>query len=310
MKYTVKNYLDEKVDNLKTSRVRSNDNLVFDRFERVETWRPGSIMIPWTAKMMQRIQKGKKVRSLHITDLNSVKNLVKIQNTSKSISTFNRVVNIHTFISLIRTYSGGDDMGVENDETNSVAVVLLSGKKLLSVDEDIWTSVDAQGRRWSKLSDLVQHKDNFRKRLENELLEIREKILKKFMKKYNIKVEWRDLAQLEDKKLKGKIIGEYHKQMAKFLKKNVEEIEASTNVQNSYSGYNELVLSNFKIMKIYTTRFPREIFSGGPWFSKPSPKQKDNMMNYSHVAPLEYVDPENDYSTLFKKVVKYIKVTG
>ncbi len=57
MKYTVKNYLDEKVDNLKTSRVRSNDNLVFDRFERVETWRPGSIMIPWTAKMMQRIQK-------------------------------------------------------------------------------------------------------------------------------------------------------------------------------------------------------------------------------------------------------------
>jgi len=270
MKYSIKKYLiTEKVTELKTSRVRDTRDLMFSPFEsrngREVHW------LPITPKMMQRLLKRERTTAIHITDLMSVKKLKKLENTAKSISTSTRHDDASIIHTVIDTYAAGN-VSTRGDG-NVAAVVVVEGQPLIDVNEDIWTSVDKQGRRWTKTEDLLIQDQQLKRTVDEELRDMKSALVKKFQKllwtdegldTYRLlkkPVPWEDVSLVRDTKILNKIVVEFHKRVEKILKKYIKKIEEVSTLQMSQGGYNELVLSHIKLKKVFAIPFEPVKFS-------------------------------------------------
>jgi len=92
--------------------------------------------VPISPKMMERIFGDEEGTYFHMLDLLNVPQLRKLQNKRKTVSCFDKWNNDDIF-------SGAD--GIELEEP---VCAVLSGKKAVHHNADIWTKFDSQGRRW------------------------------------------------------------------------------------------------------------------------------------------------------------------
>jgi len=92
--------------------------------------------VPVSPKMMERILGVDEGIYFHMLDLMNVPQLKKLQGKKKTVSCFDKWSNDDIF-------SGAD--GLELEEP---VCAVLSGKKAIHHNADIWTGYDSQGRRW------------------------------------------------------------------------------------------------------------------------------------------------------------------
>jgi len=92
--------------------------------------------VPVSPKMIERILGVEEGTYFHMLDLLNVPLLRKLQDKRKTISCFDKWSNDDIF-------SGAD--GIELEEP---VCAVLSGKKAIHHNSDIWTGFDSQGRRW------------------------------------------------------------------------------------------------------------------------------------------------------------------
>lgn len=96
--------------------------------------------IPLSPKMIERAIGKRKITALHVTGTHNIMKLIKLQGSSKSVSTFTSFSSTPQQSLLSLTSSGVEGGGG--------VVAELEGTALSMVDTDSFTVVDKQGRRW------------------------------------------------------------------------------------------------------------------------------------------------------------------
>ena len=221
--------------------------------------------LPLSSKILERaLGRNRRITALHVMDPESIFQLVKLQNSSKSISTFTEYRRRP--MTLVKT-------GIES---GGGAVVEVEGDILLNYQEDAYTEVDSQGRRWFNPFDF---KVNDRRGAEKHLKIYKKKLNKLFYKDiisaYD-KIKENELnddppnikriGPTDDEKVKfyfdnmitkqekAKIIKKYYDFADKMMRDEHDRIlepffysvGASSNAE-----YNEIVLNKIKIKKLY-----------------------------------------------------------
>ena len=80
---------------------------------------------------------------------NRADSIIKRQHKKNQMSTFTKFSNINIFW-------GADSLDWYNDYVNYETVVgVLKGKITLQGSTDLWTHIDAQGRRWIDIGELI-----------------------------------------------------------------------------------------------------------------------------------------------------------
>lgn len=202
--------------------------------------------IPLLPNLIEKIFGKKQVISFHLCGLENFKSLIKIQDTQKSISTFQ-------YIS-----SGILETGIFG--TTGI-VVGLQGTPLISYVGDLMSKPDEQGIRWLTLD---SETSKLASKIENKIFDLKRKITKKIpiykkdvlITDENIYFEYvKDY--LKDKKLKDKIIKLFFTEFEKLIIKNKELFQKflfdylKTGKGTRYDDWDEIVLSNFKIKKVF-----------------------------------------------------------
>ena len=139
----------------------------------------GRVSLPVSKKMFMRLTSEKKrVRSIHVTDIEGFEDLLPLLGTRKQIATMNKT----RFSSIVRSGVTG---------AGGIAVV-LEGYPVFESDYDLHSRVDDQGRRWIDLDQIAEvSKDkNIEKTLLGKLHVVRQKIIKEIAKKFNFKVRF------------------------------------------------------------------------------------------------------------------------
>lgn len=115
------------------------ERVFFEPFWADNQWH--MLSMPISEKMIERLFGQRKFRGYHITSINYVKKLAKIQNSAKSVSTLTSGKD-HDFMAGIA--SGG---GV---------IVELEGNLLFSSYKDVFSNLElAQGRRWVRVENIA-----------------------------------------------------------------------------------------------------------------------------------------------------------
>ena len=187
----------------------------------------GRMMLPVTPKQFEAIT-DKGITAFHITAPKNVSKLKKLEGKKKTISALTGLK---------------DDYYLYNDEGiySGRGLVQLKGDAVVKFKDDIFSSVDKQGRRWiSVFRDAMtsQESHTFKK-----LNSLRETILKKYSSK-----------DLTDNKIKNKVAKEYMDGVSTLLKKDMKVGEYLLNYASPYksvSDYDEILFNNFKIMKYW-----------------------------------------------------------
>ena len=139
----------------------------------------GRVSLPISKKMFMRLTSEKKrVRSIHVTDIEGFEDLLPLLGTRKQIATMNKT----RFSSIVRSGVTG---------AGGIAVV-LEGYPVFESDYDLHSRVDDQGRRWIDLDQIAQvsNDTNIEKTLLGKLHVVRQKIIKEIAKKFNFKVRF------------------------------------------------------------------------------------------------------------------------
>jgi len=265
------------------------------------------LKIPLSPAIFKRIwPESVRSRVFHLTDLDGVAKLKKMQGKKKSISAFYNIVD-YILASGIKTYGG--------------YVVELEGDVLAAAPDDISRQPDKTGRRWLTLSTIMNTstasdpglggKSKLR-RLESDLGRLLVKILKKNGEDVDegsrdniIGLQWSGLGKKHGGKTKSIIIKDYIDGMEKIMKKYSKPLGAlltdytkkRTLDPDSDSGetamWDELVVNNFKIQKIHV----------GPEFA-PDFEDEDDIDGF----PFELYDTPEDMVDYITRTVQRIKL--
>ena len=224
------------------------------------------VKIPISPAIFKRIFP-KSVRStvFHVTDVDGIAKLKKIQGKKRSISAF---YNMDT--SMI-------DHGIQ---TEGGYVVELEGDVLVAAEDDLATAPDKSGRRWITFSTLMNNPDDYPaglggktklKGMQKDIEEMMKTIVIKFQEPYDRKFfpdvnkSWIHLRrELEnDKKLLSLVIKDYIDNMewimkkyskkltslfTKYLKKRTLKVDPDS---GDIPEWDELVVNNIKIKMIH-----------------------------------------------------------
>lgn len=187
--------------------------------------------VPLSLNMIERIFGSSKITTYHVLGIDNLKNLEKLQNSRKSVSSFTTADE--------RDISEGVIAG-------RGLVAKIKGNLLLKANTDIYSEVDEQGRRWvpgEKLPLLFNDLYRFKGALFIQL----------FGKRYD---EASILNMIRDKQIDGKLIDKYirgyFKGIESLLKKYYGKKELlDIYVDNNRFSYNEIILNKIKILKVY-----------------------------------------------------------
>ena len=205
--------------------------------------------LPLSSKILERaLGRNRRITALHAMDPESIFRLIKLQNTSKSISTFTE-------------YRGRPmSMAKSGVEDGGGAIAEVEGDILLSYQEDAYTEVDRQGRRWFnpsdlKLDDRRKYKEQLKDIFYKDIISAYEKVASKeelFYFHDNGKVR-EYLNKYVTKQEKAKIIKKYY-DFADKLIRDEHELILKPFFHGGADGnaeYNEIVLNKIKIKKLY-----------------------------------------------------------
>ena len=136
-------------------------------------------------KWFKQLQQQRRVNGLHYTDVDGLKKLISLQNSSKVISATNK-------ISL--------DIFKRGIETKGGVCAIVSGQLLLHNTVDSFSKKDKYGRRWIPYN-IFDDKD-----LRKEIIKASQKVCLKFFKKKSLSIN--EIYNI-DPKLKSNIISTY-----------------------------------------------------------------------------------------------------
>ena len=221
--------------------------------------------LPLSSKILERaLGINRRITALHVMDPESIFQLVKLQNSSKSISTFTG----YRRRPMTLAKSGIEDGGG--------AIAEVEGDILLNYEEDAYTEVDRQGRRWFNPFDFkVSNDSNPKKYIDKYKKQLRDIFYKDIISAYdkikenepnNDPPNIKRIGPTDDEKVKfyfdnmitkqekAKIIKQYYDFADKLirdehkliLKPFFHSIGVGPNAK-----YNEIVLNKIKIKKLY-----------------------------------------------------------
>ena len=194
---------------------------------------PALILSP---TMIDRIFGQKRVDAWHVTDLDGLKGLKRIEGKKSSISVLTEIepgrVKIFT-------------MGVE---TGGGYCVSLEGNLLLSADFDVYSERLESGRRAITVS-----KESFPS-LYKDMTMMQDKMWNKYGEKGKLDAgqDFNKLGNSLDQKQKGQFIKEWIDNCEAILKKNKKAQEELRKIgRHELSTYNESVVNQIKIKRVY-----------------------------------------------------------
>jgi len=296
MSYSVKEYLAE----LATRELVNSDTSEVS--EHVFSIVP---QIPLTPKMMKRITGDlKKVVALHITTLKSIPKLQKMSSTARGLSTFTKFPEPRRLDFVLGTFTNAEFRdGVTDMELNFPCTLVLEGTAITSLAQDSFTYIDRSGRRWVDMQELFPHREKDKKaQFHQKIIKEQDKILKKYKKEIELdllplkNITWSTLQRLSGK-LKSIMIREYIDAVERILTKHYKDIDMLS-MDSAVGSYNEVILSKFKIKKIY---FGHTYLSADE-IGELNPIDIDiTKEKYSKYAPIEWVGRN------WKKVLTHLK---
>jgi len=248
--------------------------------------------LPLSSKILERaLGKNRRITALHVMDPESIFQLVKLQNKSKSISTF--------------TEYKGDPVSfvMRGVEDGGESVAEVEGDILLNYQEDAYTEVDRQGRRWFNPFDFkVNSKRNAKKYLDIYKKQLNKMFYKDIVSAYDKAKEnelnddppnIKRIGPTDDEKVKFYFDNMVTKQeKAKIIKKYYDFADKLMRDQHdlilepffysmgagSNANYNEIVLNKIKIKKLYVSKKYLEGYKGYDDYLK---KNKINYETFS-----------------------------
>jgi hypothetical protein len=264
------------------------------------------LKIPLSPAIFKRVWP-ESIRSkvFHLTDLDGVYKLTKLQGGKKSISAFYNM-ELHMISSGIKTEGG--------------YVVELEGDVLAAAPDDISSQPDKTGRRWltwDSIYDTMGGGSKIKK-MEKDL----EKLLIELVVKYaddpkpypNVDRAWSYLGKEHGGKTKSLIIKDYIDGMEKIMKKYSKPLRSiftdytkkRTLDSDEDSGvaelWDELVVNNFKIQKVHVGS------EYGPDFEDPDVKARFSKYFSKLGVSYELWQDEGDMADYIARTVSKIKL--
>lgn len=240
--------------------------------------------IPISTTMFDRLfGKQNKMKACHITSEVGFKQLVKIQNTKKTISAFTKI-------------ESKDIMSIQHGIARSGGMlVMIEGYPVIKFPVDVGSDVDEQGRKWINLSRFPL----FSKKIEDIKVKLMQKYTDPLIDDEDIVIE--TFGAKIDKKKKSMFIKDYIDECEKLIKKYPKEFKAMLMHWNDDSEYSwdEILMNQFKIKKLYIV-YP----SDGPSYEKiNAEKQKDKWKKFDP----EFLQTEEFYIATFEALDKWFK---
>jgi hypothetical protein len=219
------------------------------------------VMIPLSPSIFKRVWP-EPVRStvFHLTDMDGVGKLKKMQGKKRSISAF---YNIKDFI-----LQGGI-------KTDGGYVVELEGDVLVAAPDDVSSQPDKSGRRWLVFGTIIREMGGGSKikKMEKDIESLLVDILvkndmgpyKKKLSQHELNKAWSYLGKSTGGKEKSIIIKDYINGMEKIMKKYSKQLHSIFTdyvdkrelIPDPDSGdtalWDEIVVNNFKVKKVHVT---------------------------------------------------------
>jgi len=233
---------------------QSPSDLVFD----VHTGNSSSLKIPISTTMFKRIWPDTiRATVFHVTDLEGLKRLKKIEGGKKSIS---------AFFSMMSRYM---ESGVA---TSGGSVVELDADVLVSARDDIMSQVDKAGRRWVEMSwfenqtrggtgpkfGVVERELN--DLIRNLVLKHLEPILGNRARTEHEYVLWGNMKrELKDSKKLSLVIKDYFDGVEKIIKKNKEVMGSifysyAKSKRMTDNSWDEQIVNNIKVKTVHVIK--------------------------------------------------------
>jgi len=219
--------------------------------------------VPLSLPLIKKLVKPTKKIVFHMTDVDHLTNLHRMEGKSKAISAFTKASGNPFFNSPL----AGDGMW-----TNGGVLVVLSGIVLAESWGDLWTVVDENGRRWAKPDTLI-HRE-----FEGRIIDSADKRTKELKEKH---LTQKPLTNEE----KNEFITGYINTAYKVLLKNKSFFQKKYNTPAMLplgEYWNELVVSKIKVEQIYI------ITDHSPTHSKQ--KQRWALKNYKNAKAIKVKD--------------------
>jgi len=226
-----KDYINENVKNIKNAQGNNeiSELIAFNS-------------IPLSTTMMDRLGYSYEDEAYHITAVQYLEGLKKIQGSKKQISAF--------------TVGGNELLRLPS---NPDVLIKIEGNVVIGSESDMWTLIDKGGRRWISLRD---SKDNigtsYGDKLSFFITGIKTKIVKslgytdnKIPSTFDY-VSWKSFINNMTKEDRSKLYKSYIEEVEKYLEKGGYKLLNSHLKNNITFSYNELVMNKIKIIGAYS----------------------------------------------------------
>jgi hypothetical protein len=194
--------------------------------------------------------------TFHKTGPKGFENLLKIQDSSKSVSSFQKLERHYLTVDAFsgdwgKTPDGRDDNYIAN------IIAVLYGNISMATDNDMMSEPDENGRRWIDITKLKTSTDDY-----DKLLKKKDDLSDAFMSKYGIKeiseIPYfaKDIDDETTKKEFNKdvsiLIAAYYDSCTDFLKRNANAIKdlVISNLETTPRGYNEILTHDFEVVGV------------------------------------------------------------
>ena len=190
--------------------------------------------VPISAPLVNKMTGGIRKTTLHATDIEGYKKLLKLQGTKKSISTFSKVTDDSDL------HSGGGVL------TGGGILVAVNGQVLLEDYGDAFTYPDKSGRRWGSPMKFVGigGKEWYNMVSGNKTLDT---LLQKSYE-FEYRNSNKPLSSGEKKKLVSGYIDFFYKMVGKNKAKALAAMKDDRDFVDTFEGHNEVVLNDIQIV--------------------------------------------------------------
>ena len=193
--------------------------------------------IPLSTPMMDRLGYSYEDEAYHVTDVQYLEDLKKLQGKKKQISAFTK---------------GGNEL--MKLPSNPTLLIKLEGNIVIDADSDMWTAIDSGGRRWiNVVAAKEENGTEYSEKLSFFIGGIKNKIIKSLG--YDaVANTYQGIAGINNmlKSDRNKLYKLYIEEVEKYLQKDGYKLLSKHLKENITYSYNEVILNKFKIVGAYS----------------------------------------------------------